>query len=103
MDRLEQIEVIKLYRRNKKKLVLLILNVLPIAIASHCAKIFIVDFEPFFPSDKVSALTLPLIWINALAADLANTFHTTGLILYPLKTSENQRLSNVFKRGIERD
>ena len=26
-----------------------------------------------------------------------NLFHVTGLILYPLKTSENQRLSGVFR------
>ena len=33
---------------------------------------------------------------------LFNSFHTTGLLLYPLKISENQRFSDVF-RGIERD
>ena len=27
-----------------------------------------------------------------------NAFHDTGLFLYPLKTSENQRFSDVFKR-----
>ena len=31
-----------------------------------------------------------------------NIFHATTLFLYPLKTSENQRFSDVF-RGIERD
>ena len=31
-----------------------------------------------------------------------NTFHVTGLFLYPLKTSENQRFL-MFSEGIERD
>ena len=31
-----------------------------------------------------------------------NPFYPTGLFRYPLKPSENQRFSNVFK-GIERD
>ena len=28
---------------------------------------------------------------------LVNPFHTTGLFLYPLKTSENQRFFDVFR------
>ena len=28
---------------------------------------------------------------------LFNSFHATGLFLYPLKTSENQRFSDVFR------
>ena len=31
-----------------------------------------------------------------------NPFHATGLFLYPMKTLENQRFSDVF-RGIEGD
>ena len=29
--------------------------------------------------------------------NLINPFHATGFFLYPLKTSENQRFSNVFR------
>ena len=32
-----------------------------------------------------------------------NLFHVTSLFLYPFKTSENLRFSNVFGVGIERD
>ena len=31
--------------------------------------------------------------------DLVNPFHTAGLFLYPLKTSENQRFSDIFMGG----
>ena len=29
--------------------------------------------------------------------NIVNLFHATGLFLYPLKTPENQRLSDVFR------
>ena len=35
--------------------------------------------------------------ILSAAGFLFNPFHATGLFLYPLKTSENQRFSDVFR------
>ena len=34
---------------------------------------------------------------QTLADFLINLFHATGLVRYPLKTSETQRLSGVFR------
>ena len=38
-----------------------------------------------------------LIGFYMIKAFIFNPFHAIDLILYPLKTSENQRLSDVFK------
>ena len=46
------------------------------------------------------ALVSSLLTLNRFLSTLQklfNTFHATGLFLYPLKTSENQRFRVVFK------
>ena len=39
---------------------------------------------------------------NALHSTVLNPFNATGFILYPLKTSENQRSFDAFRGGVER-
>ena len=52
-------------------------------------------FRTTFPRETIGGLVLP--FFRNCQNDMNKPFHTTSLFLYPLKTSENQRFSNVFR------